>query len=86
MHALGANEMFSSFIDLMEYNNDPAIDDLIALNQPYFLQRIIAMGEQFVGKQKLREPYFWQSMAKLYRAAGMNDKAADADKKFRKYK
>jgi hypothetical protein len=86
LNALGANEMFGSFIDWMEYNNDPAIDDLIALNDPRFVQRIIAVGERFVGERKLREPYFWQSMAKLYRAAGMNDKAADADKKFRKYK
>jgi hypothetical protein len=86
MHAFAGHEMFASFLNLMEYNNDPAINDLVVINDPRLLQNIIALGERFVGKQKLREPYFWQSMAKLYRAAGMNDKAADADRKFRKYK
>jgi hypothetical protein len=51
------------------------------------LQNIIAMCERYIARAgKVKEPWFWLNIKRLYIKAGNTDAAADAQKKFEKYK
>ncbi len=87
MHATSSTTNIGGLIETMKYNNHPDVDFIIAMDDPVVLQNIIAMSERYITRVgKLKEPYFWQSMVKLYTKAGNTDAAAEAQKKFGKYK
>jgi|GEM_PF-5196492 len=75
-------------LETMKYNNHPVVDRIINMNDPELLNKVIFMFEQYIQRagKNLREPYFWQNMAKFYARTGNTDAEKDALKKAKKYK
>jgi hypothetical protein len=88
MRSIGYNTDVTELTEAMKYNNHPVADRIIAQGDAVLLQKMILMFERYVEKRggKLREPFFWQNMAKLYTKAGNNDAAERSLKLFKKYK
>ncbi len=88
MRCITYNNNIPELLESMKYNNHPDVDRIINLNDPELLNKIIFMCEQYIQRagKNLREPYFWQNMAKFYARAGDTDAEKDALKKAKKYK
>ena len=87
MHSTTSTTNIGGLLEVMKFNNHPYIDSIIAMEDPVVLQNVIGMCERYIVRSgKLREPWFWKNLVKLYTKAGNTDAAADAQKKFEKYK
>ena len=86
MHAMTSTSNIPALLGVMEYNKHSEIDSIMAMEDPVILQNVIAMAERYIARAgKLKEPWFWRNMVRLYTKAGNTNAAADAQKKYEKY-
>lgn len=75
-------------LESMQYLGHSVVDRIIGMNDPDLLNKIIFMCEQYKkgSGKRVKEPYFWQNMAKFYMKAGNTDAANKAIEKAKKDK
>ncbi|MGC4101111.1 hypothetical protein [Ferruginibacter sp.] len=87
MQCLTLHSNASELLESMKYNDHPVVDSIIAMEDAALLQKVITIAATYADRVgKLREPYFWKNLEKLYLKAGNTTAAADAEKKYKKYK